>query len=259
MNAGFKYALVACPDQYVTFQFRTYIPTGDADRGLGTNHVSLEPAFLMHQQLGERAALDTELRDWIPISGTDFAGNIIRYGAGLSYLLMDSPSYRVIPVAEFVGWTVLDGKQTAVAGDNPDVFAIQTAAGDTILNVKLGVRLGLGGAERFQRLGPVRRLRPARRASLVQDMLRVEYRLTFDPDSLFRGLLVRFRNEQAFRKRDRIPLLSNPVQLAHCYGGLVAPRLGVRNRLFDSLGIASSSERRRPDQRWRNSMHAGPL
>src|SRR5436309_3126018 len=51
MNAGFKVAMIACEDTVFTFQFRTYIPTGDSDRGLGTDHVSLEPGLLLRQRL----------------------------------------------------------------------------------------------------------------------------------------------------------------------------------------------------------------
>ena len=46
MNAGFKWAFWETDDQVATFQLRTYIPTGAASRGLGNNHVSLEPALL---------------------------------------------------------------------------------------------------------------------------------------------------------------------------------------------------------------------
>src|SRR5690606_36194545 len=35
INYGFKYALIGNENQYVTFQLRTYVPTCDADRGLG--------------------------------------------------------------------------------------------------------------------------------------------------------------------------------------------------------------------------------
>lgn len=185
MNVGFKYAFVACPDRYYTFQFRTYIPTGDADRGLGTDHVSLEPAFLVHQQLSERIALDAELRDWIPVGGTDFAGNVLRYGVGLSYLALENCNYRVIPVAELVGWTVLSGKQLAVPGDNvdPNLIAVLDASGDTILNAKLGVRVGFGqlqGDSMFSRsdlyVGYGRALTGE---VWYKDVVRVEYRLAF--------------------------------------------------------------------------------
>src|SRR5262249_27245142 len=88
MNVRAKVALVSTPEQVLTFQFRTYIPTGDADRGLGTDHVSLEPALLLWRQVTDQLYLEAELRDWIPIDGTDFAGNVIRYGIGFSYFIL---------------------------------------------------------------------------------------------------------------------------------------------------------------------------
>ncbi|HKB38199.1 MAG TPA: hypothetical protein VKD72_17255, partial [Gemmataceae bacterium] len=73
IDAGFKYAFVYNENTVLTFQFRTYTPTGDGDKGLGTEHVSLEPALLLYQRLGERANFEAELRDWIATGGSDFA------------------------------------------------------------------------------------------------------------------------------------------------------------------------------------------
>src|SRR5262249_39803735 len=132
---------VACDERYLTFQLKTFAPTGDAFRGLGTHHVSLEPAFLAYQRLTDRLAVEGEVRDWIPIDGTDFAGNVIRYGVGLSYDVIQGDCFRVTPVVEFVGWTVLGGKEAAVAGTQTTAV---DASGDTIVNVKLGARVAYG-------------------------------------------------------------------------------------------------------------------
>ena len=43
LNLGSKFAFIANPNQYYTFQFRAYAPTGNSYQGLGTGHVSLEP------------------------------------------------------------------------------------------------------------------------------------------------------------------------------------------------------------------------
>jgi hypothetical protein len=137
MNVGFKAALVADPCEYLTFQFRTYIPTGDSFEGLGTDHVTLEPALLAYQKLSDRCRVEGEFRDWIPIGGSDFAGNVIRYGAGVSYDIYRSHGISVAPVEELVGWTVLSGKELAPEG-------IHDASGETIINFKTGVRVGFG-------------------------------------------------------------------------------------------------------------------
>jgi hypothetical protein len=154
INLGFKHAFVAEPDAFYTFQFRTYVPTGSGEKGLGTNHASLEPGLLVFQRLSERLYFSGEFRDWIPVHATNFAGNILRYGAGLAYNLVLTQNVRVAPVAEFVGWTVLSGQKLApnpnfdanqavnLATNNP--AQVLSAAGDSILNAKFGVRIGLG-------------------------------------------------------------------------------------------------------------------
>jgi Putative MetA-pathway of phenol degradation len=174
MNVGFKYAFIACPDHYLTFQFKTYIPTGDADRGLGTDHVSLEPGLLCYKRLSDRVTLEGELRDWIPVDGSDFAGNVIRYGVGLSYQTCCS-GCRVTPIAELVGWTVLDGRATVSPDGTGERAFIEDSEGDTIVNVKLGVRFGIGQAGDVY-VGYGRALTGD---VWYEDMIRVEYRLNF--------------------------------------------------------------------------------
>lgn len=168
-NFGAKYALIADSCQYLTFQFRTFIPTGNASLGLGTNHVSLEPAILFYQQLSDRLRIEAELRDWIPIGGTDFQGNVIRCGIGASYAVIQTDNVRVAPVLEFVGWTVLNGKQATETGD------IQTAGGDTIVNGKLGARIDFGNHNSFY-AGYGRALTGE---VWYKDVIRAEYRLSF--------------------------------------------------------------------------------
>ena len=199
INAGFKYALIASPDTFLTFQLRTYFPTGEVSSGLGNGLYSLEPALLWHEQMG-RFGLDTEFRDWIPLTtdkfrdGSDFAGNVTRYGVGLSYLALNNPRFRIIPVVEFVGWTVLSGKETevaSVAASNlllmgvmtPGLANVRNAAGDTIVNAKVGVRFGFGS---FQETGFLSRSdlyvgygRALTGDVWYKDILRVEYRILF--------------------------------------------------------------------------------
>jgi hypothetical protein len=142
LDAGFKFAFIQSEDQVATFQFRTYAPTGDSRRGLGTNHVTVEPALLLYNKLVDRFGVESELRLWTPIGGTDFAGEIVRYGIGLHYDLVKASQHTITPVAEFVGWTILDGKETVVPPSG--AAFIHDAGGETILNAKLGVFLKFG-------------------------------------------------------------------------------------------------------------------
>jgi hypothetical protein len=170
INLGARYAVIANHDRYLTAQFRAFVPTGIASHGLGTGHVSLEPAVLLFQRLGGTLVLEAELRDWIPIGGSDFAGNVIRYGAALSYTLDRHKKIHIAPVMELVGWTVLGGKEstfpTGVAAD---------AAGDTIINADVGVRVGFGECSSLY-VGYGRALT---RDVWYKDIIRVEYRLSF--------------------------------------------------------------------------------
>lgn len=178
MNVGVKAALISSQDQVLTFQFRTYIPTGDSDRGLGTDHVSLEPSLLLWQQLSDKAYMEAELRDWIPIGGSNFAGNVLRYGVGFAYYILGEPQLpgqnvqqklAVAPMVEFVGWTVLSGKEFA-----PDI-GVKDAAGDTILNAKFGLRVNYGDSQSIA----VSYGRALTGAVWYKDIIRVEYRLAF--------------------------------------------------------------------------------
>lgn len=142
LNGGFKYAFRETDIDVFSFQGRVYVPSGNATRGLGTNHVSLEPALLYYQALNERLGVEAEFRYWVPIGGTNFAGQVIRYGVGGYYTVHQQEKWSLSPVVEFVGWTVLNGKESVVQPPAP--MEVVDAAGNTIINAKIGVRMGLG-------------------------------------------------------------------------------------------------------------------
>jgi len=143
MNIGFKYALIAEPDRYFTFQLRTYIPTGDSYLGLGTGHVSIEPSLLYYQRLTERLMLQGQLTEFTPIAVSSFASDVMQYGAGLSYIAYNNQRMAIVPTFEVVGWTFLNGQKFS-----PVDGGLQSAAGDTVFNVKPGVRVGFGPMSR---------------------------------------------------------------------------------------------------------------
>jgi hypothetical protein len=170
MNAGARVAVLLENEYGVTLQLRTYIPTGFVKANLGNDHVSLEPAVLWYCRPAERLLFEGELRDWIPVGGTDFAGNVVRYGVGVSYDVSWTPKARITPVVELVGWTVLSGKDL-----NPLAFPVpEDAAGQTIVNVKTGVRAGVGPHDVYVGFG-----RALTGDVWYKDILRVEYRLRF--------------------------------------------------------------------------------
>jgi hypothetical protein len=135
-QGGLKWALLQDCDSVLTLQVRGYAPSGDADRGLGVGHASIEPGLLLFQRTCE-FNFEGELRYWIPIDGTpERAGSVIRYGAGISrdYWIGCQP---VTPVLEVVGWTVMDGSERFLTPGGP---VVEDADGDTIVNLKIGAR-----------------------------------------------------------------------------------------------------------------------
>jgi hypothetical protein len=141
-NLGFRYAFLADECEVWTFQLRAYLPTGAASRGLGTHHVSLEPAVLGFIRLTEDLGLAAELRYWQPVDGTDFAGGIVRYGLGLRYDVWQSADWRLAPTLEVIGWSVVDGRESRLQPDG--TVAVRDAGGTNVVNVKVGARLDLG-------------------------------------------------------------------------------------------------------------------
>ncbi len=156
VRAGFKWGWIRNPQHHLTFQLRGYFPTGDAKKGLGTDHESIEPGLLYFGQLNERWTMAAELRYWIPIDGTsgrgtsfteDYAGDVLRYGLGFGYDYHLDSGTVVTPVVELVGWSVLGGLMLSSADGTPfgttlPGFGYREVDGDNITNLKFGLRFG---------------------------------------------------------------------------------------------------------------------
>jgi Putative MetA-pathway of phenol degradation len=176
LRFGVKAAALASSSRYLTFQFQAYAPTGDASRGLGTNHWSIEPAVLYYQSLSKRASVESQFGLWHPTSGSDgipgtssanFWGNVLFYGIGPSYELYASDRVHFTPVVELVGWHVLGGEVTGPP--NPD------ASGINIVNLKVGARTSWGEHSSVY-AGFGHKLTTE---DWYQDIIRVEYRYSF--------------------------------------------------------------------------------
>jgi hypothetical protein len=179
VTAGFKVAAVASEGTYVTFQFTGYFPSGDALKGLGTNHFSVEPAVLLYHRLSGRMTLEGEVGDWHPIGGSEglngpnssFAGDVFFYGIGPSYTLYSGGRVRVTPVLEVVGWHVLGGFETGTPADGGS----RAVDGTNIVNVKIGVRTGVGPHSSFY----IGYGHAVTNADWYVQIVRAEYRYTF--------------------------------------------------------------------------------
>jgi hypothetical protein len=151
--AGFKFAAVASEGTYVTFQFKSYFPSGDASNGLGTNHYSVEPSLLLYQRLSDRLRVEGQVGDWHPIGGSagvpvtnsqGFAGDVFFYGVGPSYTVYRGHGIALTPVLELFGWHVVNGFETS-PGAAGAIDGVATDVGGTnIVNLKFGVRTSVG-------------------------------------------------------------------------------------------------------------------
>jgi len=154
IRAGLKVGLLPSEtNNNLTFQFRIDTPSGDESKGLGTGHTSIEPSVLYYQPLGARGAIESEFSFWHPVkssrgvpttaggSAEDFAGNVLFYGVGPSYLLYSGSHVSFGPVVELAGWHVLSGFQTVwISGTH----IADEAKGTDIVNLKVGVRTAVG-------------------------------------------------------------------------------------------------------------------
>ncbi|MFL5338820.1 MAG: hypothetical protein ACJ8F7_01530 [Gemmataceae bacterium] len=182
---GFKLAILRDPDRYFTFQFRTFFPSGDSRNGAGTGHYSVEPGLLYYRRLAQRWTVQSQFKVWLPIdgtrdvtTGTSFAGNILIYGAGLGYDLVQRDNFRLTPIAEFVGWTILNGFESLFGtgfdqfGVLPENHGVGDVSGQTIINAKFGVRAYFGAKDDVY-VGFGQALTTAR---WYNEIIRVEYR-----------------------------------------------------------------------------------
>jgi hypothetical protein len=174
VQAGFKFALVASDDRYLTFQMLAEFPSGDSSKGLGTNHYSVQPSLLFFQRVTDRFSFEAQLGDWHPVEGASpgFPGDVFTYGLGPSYELYRGDRVRFAPVIELVGWTVLGGLET-----NGKFFPapVVSADGTNIVNLKLGARTSIGRHTSFY-LGYGQALT---HEVWYKHIVRLEYRYTF--------------------------------------------------------------------------------
>lgn len=181
ISAGARFGLSAKPGQALTAQMKFVFPSGDAAKGLGTNHASIEPAILVYQELSSKFAVEGQIAALAPFGGSTgldptsdkkFAGTVFSYGLGPSFAVYETTRTRVAPVVEFVGWHVINGFETST-GDG--------TAGANTFNIKIGGRISWmpaadKGAAGSVYVGYGHALTDAR---WYDDLFRMEYRLSF--------------------------------------------------------------------------------
>jgi hypothetical protein len=121
----------------IGFMFKTYIPTGNFTRGLGTGHVSLEPSLLATLKLTHDTYLQGQLSEWIPIGGdSEHQGSLLHYHLALNQVLYRPLNdVELIGSFEFNGYSFQDGLFTAPDG------TVHLSGGDTYVSIGPSLRL----------------------------------------------------------------------------------------------------------------------
>jgi hypothetical protein len=116
---------------------RTTFNNGNARKGLGTGHVSIEPGMLFRYQYSELTFLHSELKLTFPIAGDPaYSGQALKWGIGISTVYYETDTVALIPTLEFTNIWLLDGQYTPFpAGVPTDVD------GDGIFNLAPGLRI----------------------------------------------------------------------------------------------------------------------
>ncbi len=135
MNLGVKTLLFDCDLLQVAFQFRTYLPMGNFNKGLGTGHVSLEPALLATLKLTPDTYLQAQLADFIPIAGSQsFAGPVLHYHFSLNHVL-----HRILPDVPVIG--TFEGNFYSFLGGNFTPGGVGDAISSTYASFGPGLRV----------------------------------------------------------------------------------------------------------------------
>jgi hypothetical protein len=122
LNLGTKAMLLDCELLQLTFQFRTYLPTGDPGNGLGTGHTSLEPSLLFALKLTPDCYLQGQFAYWFALGGDpNYQGSLSYNDVSLNKVLCHIlPDVELIGTLEASNWNFLDGAYTNVIRLTPD-------------------------------------------------------------------------------------------------------------------------------------------
>lgn len=137
MRIGTKSVLLDREMIQLTLQLTTFLPTGVGLRGLGTEHVSLEPMLILGVKLAPESYLQASIAEWIPIGGDPgYAGAILHYHFSYNQAVW-RPVSNVVMIStwELNSWRFQDGAYT-----DPVLGPGQKAGGISYFSGGPGVR-----------------------------------------------------------------------------------------------------------------------
>ena len=121
----------------MTQLLRTVFNNGNARKGLGTGHVSMEPGMLFRWKYNDLTYYHGELKMTFPIAGDPMgASPILKWGVGLSTIYYETDTIAYMPTLEFTNIWFLDGLRTTY----PEGIPIDIEA-DGVLLLAPGMRM----------------------------------------------------------------------------------------------------------------------
>jgi hypothetical protein len=138
INFGTKSLMVDCELLQLSFQFRTFTPTGNFTKGLGNGLWSLEPSLLAAVKLGPITYFQGQLSEWIPLGGDpNYAGSVLHYHTSINQVLYAKvPDMPLVGTLEADGWSFQHG-----AFSDPRWGQFQKLSGQTDISAGGGLRL----------------------------------------------------------------------------------------------------------------------
>ena len=117
INFGIKSLLFDCEMLQITFQFRTYTPSGNFMNNLGNGHFAVDPSILTSLKLGPTTYFQGQFGNWIPLGGpggnSKLAGGIFYWLMSLNQVLWyTTPDSPLIATLEMDGWSFENGGYT---------------------------------------------------------------------------------------------------------------------------------------------------
>ena len=195
IRVGVKVGLVASDRRALTFQFRSFFPSGESEKGLGTGHASVEFSLLYDDRIGKRVSVGAEIGTWYAVDGSSASPRGASSGrrlaacpgtetgptafcggeAGVGVDVVARPGFEFAPVVEIVGWRLLGGFQSLTPDGTPANLSVPSVDGMDIVNLKLGGRFTFNGRHAVY----VGYGFPLTDAEWYDDIFRVEYRFAF--------------------------------------------------------------------------------
>jgi Putative MetA-pathway of phenol degradation len=173
MNIGTKTLLLDCELMQFSFQFKTYLPTGNFTKGLGTGHVSLEPSLLLTLKLTSDTYFQGQTAYWFPLGGdAAYQGPVFHYHMSVNHLLCNcGHNIQLIGTAELIGYEIGGGSFT----DPVTGRALSAKDIGDIISVGPGIRMVICDKVDFG-VGTSFAVTPDR---MAEDLVRAEFRWRF--------------------------------------------------------------------------------